>query len=130
MFLVSQPVKEKIRVYRSCLVHLAQRIVPTTVMVKQGILDAQFSTNLCCAQVRFGPLPTLWLQALFARAARHGAFLDNRFLTMTREAIPQSEELAEVVSADKGSFSDAYAGSASNKLLLSFLFFFLWLESI
>lgn len=63
MFLVSQPVKEKIRGYRSCLVHLAQRIVPTTVMVKQGILDAQFSTNLCCAQVRFGPLPTLWLQA-------------------------------------------------------------------
>lgn len=41
---------------------------------------------------------------------------------MTREAIPQSEELAEVVSADKGSLSDAYAGSASNKLLLFFCF--------
>lgn len=44
---------------------------------------------------------------------------------MTREAIPQSEELAEVVSADKGSFSDAYTGSASNKLLPSFSFLFL-----
>lgn len=54
--------------------------------------------------------------SLFARAARHGAFLDNRFLTMAREAIPQSEELAEVVSADKGSLSDAYAGSAFSKL--------------
>lgn len=56
----------------------------------------------------------------FARAGRRGAFLDNRFLTLAREAIPQPEEPAEVVSADKGSFSDAYAGSALDKLLLFF----------
>lgn len=43
------------------------------------------------------------------------AFLDNWPFTLTREAIPQSEGLAEVVSADKGSLEDALAGSASRK---------------
>jgi len=53
------------------------------------------------------------------------AFLDNWFFKLAREAIPQSEELAEVVSADKSSVGAALVRRASRKPFFVFFFSFL-----